>query len=430
MTLKHATIDGIRLHLNTKENSLLINGYYHVQLNDTAKTEIELFLDSCLSEPRDRIIPVTLDKIQKRYNSLLYKKVSREQADRDLKKLIEAIYYFGKGEVPSHLVGLAQFPDRNAPMRMDLALTYRCDNQCPHCYLWKNESTKELSTKDWKRVIDKLWEIGIPQVAFTGGECTLRSDLPELVKYAEQMITGVITNGTLLTPDLAVALKNANLDWIQITLESPKKEIHDEMQGVPGAFEKTVEGIKNAVAAGLSVSVDATITRKNQNDMPDLIRFAKSLGAHFVWANALINSGRGTSVKLADEIPEPELRGILDNAKETAGVEGIEFNWFLPTCYHNYDPVENGFGQRCCSACSINMLIEPDGMVIPCQSWTNIKLGNIFETPWKKIWNSAISKKIREHKFAPNECKTCDKLDVCGGACPLSHLNAHDGGKA
>src|SRR5208283_2213332 len=120
MTLKHATIDGIRLHLNTKENSLLINCYYHVQLNDTAKTEIELFLDSCLSEPRDRIIPVTLDKIQKRYNSLLYKKVSREQADRDLKKLIEAIYYFGKGEVPSHLVGLAQFPDRNAPMRMDL----------------------------------------------------------------------------------------------------------------------------------------------------------------------------------------------------------------------------------------------------------------------------------------------------------------------
>jgi radical SAM protein with 4Fe4S-binding SPASM domain len=423
MTLKHVTISGIRLHLNTQENSLLINGYYQVQLNNTAKMEIEFFIDSCNEEPYDNIIPATLDKIQR-----WYRKLSREQADRDVKKLIEVINYFGKGQVPSHLVGLEKFSDRKVPMRMDLALTYRCDNKCPHCYLWKNESTKELTSQDWKRVIDNLWKIGIPQVAFTGGECTLRSDLAELVKYSEQMITGVITNGTLLTEDLAHELKKANLDWIQITLESSKKETHDEMQGVPGAFGKTVQGIRNAVAAGLSVSVDATLTRKNCNDLPDLIRFAKSLGATFVGANALINSGRGTMIVPEDGIPESELTEILTKARETAAIEDIEFNWFLPTCYNQFDPVKNGFGQRCCSACSINMLIEPDGTVIPCQSWTTIKLGNIITTPWNKIWDSEISKKIRNHQFAPDECKKCDKLEICGGACPLSHLNNNGGG--
>jgi len=76
----------------------------------------------------------------------------------------------------------------------------------------------------------------------------------------------------------------------------------------------------------------------------------------------------------------------------------------------------------------INMLIEPDGTVIPCQSWTTIKLGNIITTPWNKIWDSEISKKIRNHQFAPDECKKCDKLEICGGACPLSHLNNNGGG--
>jgi len=424
MTLKHATIDGIRLHLDTRENRLLINGLYQVQLNNTAKTELGFFIDSCHAEPKDRIIPATLDKIQGRYRNL-----SRDQAGRDVRKLIEAINGFGRGQVPSHLVGLAKSPGRNVPMRMDLALTYRCDNQCPHCYLWKNESGKELSTKEWKRVIDTLWKIGVPQIAFTGGECTLRPDLPELVKYAEQMITGVITNGTLLTEDCARELKQANLDWIQVTLESSKKETHDEMQGVTGAFEKTVQGIRNAVSAGLSVSADATITRKNSGDLPDLIPFAKSLGVHFVGANALINSGRGTTVKPADGIPESELAEILARARETADCEGIEFNWFLPTCYHRFDPVQNGFGQRCCSACDINMLVEPDGTVIPCQSWTDIKLGSILTTPWKKIWDNEIAKKIRDHRFAPGECTTCDKQEVCGGACPLSHLNGNGGEK-
>jgi radical SAM protein with 4Fe4S-binding SPASM domain len=417
--LKHVTIDGIRLHLELDESKVLVNGYYSVHLNATAKTMLELFIDACkLSENSDEIIPKTLDLIQNRYP-----KVSRETIDSDLRKLIEVINYFGRGIIPCHLVGLDYFDNATKPQRMDLALTYRCTNKCPHCYLSKNESKTELTTSDWKKVINRLWEIGVPQVAFTGGECTLRDDLPELVKHAEEMITGIITNGTQITPELAKQLRQNELDWIQITLESHRPEVHDEMQGRSGAYTETVQGIKNCVDAGLAVSINSTLTTKNAGDLVDLIKLAKQMGVKFVSTNALINSGRGVSAKQADALSETGLAAVLETAKAVALAEGIEFNFFLPTCYKNFDPVKEGFGERCCSACHINMLVEPDGTVIPCQSWTELKLGNILTDPWEKIWDSEISKQIRNHELATEECKTCDYFETCGGGCPLNHIN-------
>jgi radical SAM protein with 4Fe4S-binding SPASM domain len=122
-------------------------------------------------------------------------------------------------------------------------------------------------------------------------------------------------------------------------------------------------------------------------------------------------------------LQEQELQKILEEAKTYAQSRDISFNWFLPTCYKNVNPVELGFGQRCCSACSVNMMIEPNGDVIPCQSWTQQKLGNILSDPWEQIWNHPVAQDIRNHAFVQEECKGCEHLDLCLGACPLDHLN-------
>ena len=84
---------------------------------------------------------------------------------------------------------------------MDLAITYRCNNDCAHCYNARSRDYPELSTKHWYQILDKLWAIGIPHVVFTGGEPTLRQDLPELIAHAEQngQITGINTNGRRLS---------------------------------------------------------------------------------------------------------------------------------------------------------------------------------------------------------------------------------------
>ncbi len=88
----------------------------------------------------------------------------------------------------------------SAPYRMDLALTYHCNNRCIHCYNESSRAKIELTTSEWKRVLDQVWNLGIPHVVFTGGEPTLKNDLPELIAYAEQLglITGLNTNGRRL----------------------------------------------------------------------------------------------------------------------------------------------------------------------------------------------------------------------------------------
>ena len=260
-------------------------------------------------------------------------------------------------------------------------------------------------------------------MVFTGGECMLREDFLELVSYSKQFATGIITNGTMLTAELAGSLRDAHLDWIQITLESASAATHDKIQGRKGAWKETVAGIKNAVAAGLSVSINATLSKQNAKGLKKLIDFAQKLNVRFVSTNAIINAGRGIDEKEKSGVEDPELRKILEEAKAYAESLGISFNWFLPTCYKNVNPVELGFGQRCCSACSVNMMVEPNGDVIPCQSWTQQKLGNILSDPWERIWENPTAQDIRSHAFVQEECTGCAYLETCLGACPLEHLN-------
>jgi radical SAM protein with 4Fe4S-binding SPASM domain len=421
--LKHVTLDGVRLHLRTDEGKLWINGYYVLFLNKTANFMLESFIDSCYEVPTKQVIERTVSKLRKKYWF-----TKRNLLEKDLHQLIGIINSFSRNEIPTHLVGMRYISDdkKTAPNRMDLSLTYRCNNNCPHCYL-DMPQTKELTIHEWKKVIVKLWRIGIPQLVFTGGECTLRPDLVALVKFSKKFVTGIITNGTRITPELAWDLKDAELDWIQITLESHQKATHDKMQGRKGSWDETIKGILACIKAGIQTSINLTITQQNKKDLKGIIDLAKEYGVQIVSANAIINSGRGIKQKEKDGVSEKELKEILIKINEYAKKKGIQFNWFLPTCYKNLDPIKLGFGQRCCSACSVNMMLEPTGDVIPCQSWTQLKLGNILKDDWKNIWNHPEAKKIRSFGYAPKKCGYCKHFALCGGACPLEKLNGRCG---
>jgi len=419
--LKHVTLDGVRIHLKTDENKLWVNGYYILHLNNTANFILSSFIDSCYEVPQNKVFQHTISKTKGKY-----KKVKTETLEKDLHQMIGIINSFARNEIPTHLVGMKEIRDSDvkAPNRMDLSLTYECDNKCSHCYLPENADSKgRLSTEEWKTIIDKLWKIGIPQIVFTGGECTMRKDLIELISHSKQFATGVISNGTLINTKMAKDFIEAELDWIQITLETYKENVHDKMQGRKNAFNETVKGIKNCVEAGLQVSINATLTKRNYRDLKGLIDFAKQLGVGIVSTNAIISTGRGKEKKSTDGLPEEILEEILKEGKEYAEKSGIIFNWFLPSCYKQLNPIELGFGQRCCSACQINMMIEPNGDVIPCQSWTHEKLGNILEDSWESIWNSKIAKKIRNNEYADEECMKCEFFNMCKGGCPLDEEN-------
>ncbi len=306
-----------------------------------------------------------------------------------------------------------------APYRMDLAITYRCNNDCHHCYNARSRSFPEMDTLHWKRVIDKVWDLSIPHIVFTGGEPTLREDLPELIAYAEKkgLITGLNTNGRRLSQTNYVStLADAGLDHVQITLESHLPDIHDQIVNSIGAWKQTNIGIQNVVNSQLYVMTNTTLLQSNSLFIDGLLDYLSGAGVPTIGLNSLIYSGKGANVNSG--LKEAELDIYLSKAKDHVQKSGQKLIWYTPTQYCHFDPVTQELGIKGCSAARYNMCIEPDGSVLPCQSYY-VSLGNILRDNWDSIWNHPLSESIRNRANIPEKCSGCSLVVECGGGCPL-----------
>jgi radical SAM protein with 4Fe4S-binding SPASM domain len=307
-----------------------------------------------------------------------------------------------------------------APYRMDLALTYRCNNDCTHCYNARERNYPEMDTQSWTQILDILWSLGIPHVVFTGGEPTLRDDLPDLIAHAEKngQITGINTNGRRLADEHYLnSLVKAGLDHAQITVESHDHGIHDRMVKSSGAWQQTIRGLQNALASRLYVMTNTTLLKDNSPQLSETLAFLHELGVPTVGLNALIYSGNGKQVNRG--IPESDLPPLLSIARRLTDQYQQRLIWYTPTLYCHFDPLLLELGVKGCSAARYNMCIEPDGSVIPCQSYYS-SLGNILKDEWDAIWNHDLALSLREHRDVPPLCSSCSVFSECGGGCPLA----------
>ncbi len=312
-----------------------------------------------------------------------------------------------------------------APYRADLALTYGCNNRCAHCY---NEPGREcavaLSPRRWRQVIHRLARIGVPHLIFTGGEPTLYAGLADLVRYAARLglVTGVNTNGRRLAdPGFAGRLKRAGLDHVQITLASRRPSLHNRIVRAE-AFDETVQGIRNALAAGLHTITNTTLTRRNRGGAVELVEFIHGLGVRTFAMNGMIHAGGGR--RSPEALTESDLIPVLEAVRDTAETLGMRFLWYTPTEYCALSPLELGLGAKSCSAAEYSVCIEPNGDVLPCQSYYR-PAGNLLADEWPTIWDSALFREIRLRRENPRvagldeRCYECPDLEVCGGGCPL-----------
>ena len=297
-------------------------------------------------------------------------------------------------------------PFMRAPHRMDLMVSsmkkdekWHCNLKCLHCYASGQQLSEEseLSTAQWKKIIDTLKDIGIPQITFTGGEPTMREDLIELIDHGQWFVTRLNTNGIKLTTDYCRALQKASLDSLQITLYSEKKDIHNRLVGADG-FEKTTQGIKNALEAGLSVSINTPLCTENA-DYLSTLEYLHGLGVTYVTCSGLITTGNAAgdeSVLL--QLDKERISGILREAVSFCNENGMEINFTSPGWVDSALCDELNISIPNCGACLSNMAITPGGNVVPCQSWLSGKpLGNILQDSWEAIWNSADCLKRREY---------------------------------
>lgn len=314
-----------------------------------------------------------------------------------------------------------------APYRVDLILTYRCQNNCGHCYAGGPHDSQQLSASSWKEIVAKLADWGVPTLVFTGGEPLLRSDLEDILETAQNAgcVTGLITNGRLLTEKRVKSLAGAGLDFVQVTLESSEEAVHDRMVAAEGAWKETVAGIRNA-ASRIYTTTNTTVTQDNKGTILDTVRFLKGLGVRKFGINALIRSGRGEE---AAGVDPAELRPLLERVVRESAEQDLPFIWYTPACYKDVNPVALGLGVKTCSAASTVLAVEPDGNVMPCQSYYK-SLGNAMSGDFRKMWRHPLAVALRKRRVPgagghpdfpalPEKCASCEHLALCGGACPL-----------
>jgi len=405
-----------RLHLRIDPDNqglLIINANRVVHLNPSAALMVYMHLEGMTTARASKII-------SKHFN------VDRKIGKQDFLQIQSQIGDFlnPNGGCPVCDMGLetiAPFSAKpSAPYRMDLALTYRCNNDCSHCYNARSRHYPELGVEDWKRIIDKIWELSIPHIVFTGGEPTLYHGLPDLIAYAEKkgVITGLNTNGRKLSDQSFVnALKESGLDHVQITLESHDPDIHDRMVNARGAWDETVAGLKNVLASDLYVMTNTTLLTENSNQIDETLTFLEDLGVPTIGLNALIYSGKGETVGTG--LNENQLPALLEKARQFTDLSGQRLIWYTPTQYCHFNPIQLNLGVKGCTAALYNMCIEPNGDVIPCQSYYQ-SLGNFIENPWQTIWEHPLALQLRNRTDLPQACMACDFLPECGGGCPLA----------
>lgn len=408
--------EGIRLHLRVEPDGtgiLSVNAQRILHLNQTATEYAKLILEGGNEDD-------AVQRLRSRY------KVAPATVRADFQDLREKIGEFSTGEkvCPISYMDIDRMPPfktpTTAPYRMDFALTYRCDNDCLHCYVERPRDYPEFDTSRWKKALERLWDLGIPHVVFTGGEATLRDDLVELVEYAEDigLIAGLLTNGrNLAGGELMRSLADAGLDHVQITLESHLAEVHDGMVGCPGAWAETVAGIRAAVQSPVYTITNTTISAYNRDTILETVDFLHELGLENIAMNGIIYTGGAREGEAG--VPERDMEEILFLVRERANSHGMNLVWYTPTRYCDLDPVALGLGPKQCTAAKYNMCVEPNGDVIPCQSYYT-SMGNFLTDDWAGIWGNPIAEAIRRRDYADDECRDCETFELCGAGCPLS----------
>jgi radical SAM protein with 4Fe4S-binding SPASM domain len=319
------------------------------------------------------------------------------------------------------------------PVLSEVALTYKCNIKCLFCYAAckcisepENKSgLRELSTEEFKEILDIIrHEAEVPSVSFTGGEPLLRDDLCELIAYASEalkMRVNLITNGTLISAQMAEDLKASGLASAQVSIESPEPDVHDHIVGVKQAFKASVKGLLTLKNAGISVHPHATLCGPNLHSLSGMAQMARSLGVDRFSLNLVIPAGRGMAPELS--VKYSEVKEIILKIIKTAVEAGVRFMWYSPTPLCLFNPISHQLGNKGCSACEGLLSVDPFGRLLPCSSWKE-PVGDLLRQGFKKLWFGKRGKELRNKFSAHPQCRDCEHFAVCHGACPL-YFEAH-----
>lgn len=312
-------------------------------------------------------------------------------------------------------------------------LTKECNLSCIHCRAEAagERFTGELDLAEIRRVIDDIAAQYNPILVLTGGEPLYRPDIFEIASYASGrgLRVALATNGTLVDASVAGKIRNSGILRVSVSIDGSSAASHDGFRGVPGAFEKAIGGIRLLNRAGVECQINTTVSRRNVEELDDIIRLAEREGARALHIFMLVPVGCGIEIADSEMISSEKYEEVLNwfygRSKETS----LELR---ATCAPHYyrilrqrareegrtvTPESDGMNAmtRGCLAGTGVCFISHRGDVQPC-GYLPLPVGNVRETPFHRIWKeSEVFLALRDTGRLTGKCGLCEYKAWCGG---------------
>jgi radical SAM protein with 4Fe4S-binding SPASM domain len=329
--------------------------------------------------------------------------------------------------------------DAEAPPVVVWNACRHCNMTCPHCYAAAGgaPSRFDLTTERARAVIDELAEAGVKIVIWSGGEPLLREDLPELVRHARArgLQCQLSTNGTLLVPAVVEDLKALGVSYVGVSVDGPR-EWNDAYRGLPGGFDRAVEGLRLCRAAGLPTGVRMTVTSGNAAFVRDVLEVARDVGARRFYVSHLVPAGRGVSMAGADLQPHETRVLLLDLFERAEALLDVPGAPDVVTGSNDSDGplllrwvadrhgaaaarrVESFLRARGGNTAGEKVLnVDARGRVHPDQFWQGAVLADLTREPFGAALAHPLRVQLaRREELLRGRCGACGFRDVCRGS--------------
>src|SRR6266508_2314716 len=346
-----------RVHLRLKSDGsgiFILNASTVLQLNATAAEYAYHFIHG--TEPDEEV-----KHISSRY------RVSKDIAKADYQDFVDKIEtLISTPDLdPVSFLDLERAAphsaDLTSPLRLDCALTYHLHEDSSAEYAPTKRVDRELTTDEWRTILDKAWQAGIPHVTFTGGEATLRDDLPDLIAHAEKngQVCGLLTDGLrFIDKNYLDLLLQTGLDHILFLLQPDN--------------DKSWIALETIMAEDIFVTVHLTLNQDNITVAEEVLERLAKLDV------------KSFSLTSSDD----SLRDTYDALRDKAATLGLTLKFDLPVPYSASNPVVYEAQEAAIpeGAGKAWLYVEPDGDVLPSQENSNQVLGNLLRDEWKQIY--------------------------------------------
>lgn len=293
----------------------------------------------------------------------------------------------------------ARFTRVPTPVLAMLELTHKCNWACFHCIRDCNagyELTDALLTEDWLGVLDELAELNCMAVSFTGGEATIHPDIIALIRHARKrgMSVSLKTNGMTLAT-IASELKAAGVQYLEVSVHGATAEAHDRCTQVPGSFDKTIAGIREARRVGIPVVMKSGVFRWNAHELLAMRELAGELDCPVARDYSIIVTDRG---RLFD-----------DDFVTVDQIREIERLWPVSV----QESSQNGSQKpQTCAQGMNTVAISSDGEILSCIQ-VRKPLGRLAEMTLTEAWRRYAG---RAHSISTDRlsrCASCELLPRC-----------------